>query len=50
MLVPIRTLLGDSRLNILPHENDYSNAEANEAPEHDPFRILIVKYKKLGSL
>ena len=50
MLVPIRTLLGDSRLNILPHENDYSNVEANKAPQHDPLSILIIKYKKLSSL
>ncbi|KAL4591020.1 hypothetical protein LXL04_003968 [Taraxacum kok-saghyz] len=41
VLVPIRTLLGDSSLNILPHENDYSNTEANEVPQHDPIRILI---------
>ena len=50
MLVLIRTLLGDSSLNILPRENDYSNTEANEAPQQDPLRRLIVKYKKLGSL
>ena len=43
MLVLIRTLLGDSSLNILPRENDYSITEANEAPQHDPLRRLIVK-------
>ncbi|KAL4574488.1 hypothetical protein LXL04_021320 [Taraxacum kok-saghyz] len=49
MHVTINTSLGDSNQNILSHDNTHLSTDAYEISQHDLFRRLTMKCKKLSS-